>query len=352
MLVGLAIAVGIAQPAAAHSADVPVASDYRSAVTGISPPLPGLTVRSIEAGARLELVNHTGRTIEVLGYSGEPYLQIAPDGVYQNADSPATYINETLLGGVAPPPSAGAAMAPDWRWLSGTPAVVWHDQRVHWVQPQPPADVAADPTEPHHVRDWSVPLRDGVRLFAVTGTLDWVPPPSPATWWAGCLLGAAAVAGVGLLAGRRGMGTLAVVALAGGVAGLGYAVGTAMDTGALGGTGVLRALLVQQLWPVVCSVAALVAGGYALLARPAADLAVGLAGACLALFAGVPNAAVFAHAVVPMPGPGTLARVLVLLMVAGGVGLAGAAGLRMRGAVPTPARAAPQPQAAEKAAQN
>jgi hypothetical protein len=334
LLVGIAVALAVGQPASAHSADVPVASDYHTVVTGVSPPLPGLTVRTIEAGARLELVNNTGHTIEVLGYAGEPYLEVTQDGVYQNAASPSTYLNETLIGGVAPPTSAGAAMVPDWR--------------LHWVQPRPPSDVASDPTAPHRIREWSVPLRDGVRVFAITGTLDYVPPPSPAVWWAGCLLGAAAAAGIGLLAWRRALSVLAVVALAGGLAGLGYAVSTAMDTGALSGVGVLRALLVQQLWPVVCALAALAAGGYALLARPAADLAMGLSGACLALFAGVPNAAVFAHAVVPLLLPGTLARLLVLLMVAGGVGLAGAAGLRMRRSVPASARAAPQPARAEE----
>ena len=52
----------LAGPAAAHSADAPTATDYRVTVLGVNPPMPGLTVRAIEAGARLELVNHTSRT--------------------------------------------------------------------------------------------------------------------------------------------------------------------------------------------------------------------------------------------------------------------------------------------------
>ena len=50
-------------------------------VTGFTPAVPGLRIRTVEAGARLELVNHSGREIEVLGYSGEPYLLVKPDGL-------------------------------------------------------------------------------------------------------------------------------------------------------------------------------------------------------------------------------------------------------------------------------
>jgi hypothetical protein len=317
----------VASPAYAHGADAPTASDYRVTVTGISPAVPGLRIRTVEAGARLELVNHSGREIEVLGYSGEPYLLIRADGVWQNANSPSTYINESLSGGVAPPVTAGAAQPPAWQHLSGTPAVLWHDQRTHWTAPTAPADVLADPHQPHHLRNWSIPLRSGADDLALTGTLTWLPPPPATAWWAGALLLAAALAGLGLATGVRLLGAVSVGA---GLAALGYAVGVALDTGALGPAGVLRALLTGQPWPLLCALAALAAGGYALARRPAADLALGLAGACVALFAGFGNVAAFAHPVLPSRWPGPLARTLVLLSLAGGVGLALAVVLRLR----------------------
>ena len=43
-------------------------------MTAVSPAAAGLRVRAVEAGARLELTNHTGTTVEVLGYQNEPYL--------------------------------------------------------------------------------------------------------------------------------------------------------------------------------------------------------------------------------------------------------------------------------------
>src|SRR5438045_2738217 len=214
VLAGLVAALTVASPASAHGADVPAASDYRCVVTGLSAEVPGLTVRTVSAGTQLELVNHTGRAIEVLGYSGEPYLRVAPDGVYQNANSPATYLNQTLTGGPTPPASATASAPPAWQKLSGTPAVLWHDHRAHWMLPTKPPVVADDPGSPHRISSWSIPLRDGVRTFAVTGTLDWVPPPAPAVWWAGCLLLAGLVAGLGLLRARGALATAAGVAVA------------------------------------------------------------------------------------------------------------------------------------------
>lgn len=325
----MAVAAGLllgplaaAAPASAHSADAPTATDYRVTVLAVTPPMPGLTIRTIEAGARLELVNHTSHTIEVLGYSGEPYLRIGPDGVYQNDASPATYLNESLAGGVAPPATAGSAMPPLWTKLSSTPAVLWHDHRTQTTVP-----VTVSGPGVRRVLTWSVPLRDGVREFAVTGTLDAVPPPSAPTWWAACLLLAAVVGALGL---RRDLRAAAVASVAAGLAGVLYALGAGLDSGALAAAGVLRVMFAQQTWPLVCGLAAVGAGIYALLRRPAADLALGLAGACAAIFAGIGNAAVFAHAVTPLAWSGTVARLLVLAATAAGTGTVAATVLHAR----------------------
>jgi hypothetical protein len=115
----------------------------------------------------------------------------------------------------------------------------------------------------------------------------------------------------------------------------------ARDSGGLGALGAARALVAVQPWPLLCGLAALAAAGYAAARRPAADLALGLAGACLALFAGITNTAVFAHAVPPAPLSGGAARLLVLVCVAGGAGLAGPAALRLRTVAPAPTSTPP-----------
>ncbi|MFD0821024.1 hypothetical protein ACFQ0D_22580, partial [Micromonospora zhanjiangensis] len=191
--------LGVAAPAWAHASDAPDGTDYRTGVIGPAPAVPGLTARTVESGARLELTNRTGRTVEVLGYRGEPYLEIRPDGVYENVHSPATYLNQTLDGDTAVPTTADPALPPRWRRIGTEPVARWHDRRTHWTEETAPDQVRAAPDRPHRIRDWVVPLRDGTTVVELRGILDWLPPPDPAAWWAYALLGALAVAGLSLL---------------------------------------------------------------------------------------------------------------------------------------------------------
>ncbi|MGH9032785.1 MAG: hypothetical protein ACRDZV_11725, partial [Acidimicrobiia bacterium] len=91
-----AAATGLAAaPAAAHGTSGPDATNYETRVHEISPPTPGLSVRAIDLGERLELRNTTGTDVVVLGYHDEPYLRVGPDGVFENRRSPAAYLNES-----------------------------------------------------------------------------------------------------------------------------------------------------------------------------------------------------------------------------------------------------------------
>ncbi|MFK3980025.1 hypothetical protein ACI2K4_06530 [Micromonospora sp. NPDC050397] len=342
---GLLGALAVGAPAFAHGADAPDGTDYRTEVTGLAPALPGVTVRAIEAGARLELTNRTGRTIEVLGYDGEPYLEVRPDGTYENRNSPTTYVNQTLDADSAVPATADSTLPPDWRRIDTEPVVRWHDRRTHWVEQGRPPQVVADPDRTHRVRDWVVPMRDGVTPMELRGTLDWVPPPNPGSWWLATVVGALLLGTLGVLPADRRPGRTVTAVLAGGfaLAGLGavtLAVARELDAGAVGVGGVLTGLLAGQIWPVLTGLGAVTAGAYALARRPAADFALALSGACLALFAGVANAAVFGRSVAPVPWPAVSARLLVAVVIVVGVGGALAGVLRLRAA---PQEVAPDP---------
>ncbi|MFJ6195475.1 hypothetical protein [Micromonospora sp. NPDC092111] len=326
-----------AAPAYAHGADAPDGTDYRTKVVGLTPARPGLTVRAVEAGARLELVNHTGRDVEVFGYSGEPYLRIGPGGVYENTRSPATYLNRTLAGDTALPAAADPAAAPQWRKVADDQRVRWHDQRTRWRESGVPAQVAADPAREHRVRDWAVPLRDGTEPVEIRGTLDWVPPPDPYPWWVAAALGFLVVGAAGLLpagspGGTRALRAVGAVLALGGVAAVAMVVGRELDAGAEGVGGVLLGLLAGQVWPMLTGLGALAAGGYALARRPAADFALALAGACLALFVGFANLTVLSRAVAPVPWSGTTARLLLTVVLVAGAGAVGAGVLRLHAA--------------------
>lgn len=339
-----------AGPAFAHGADAPDATDYRAEVTGLTPARSELTIRTVEAGARLELINGTGRDVEVLGYSGEPYLRVGPNGVYENTRSPATYLNRTISGDTQLPPEADPAATPVWRRISGGQSVRWHDQRALWLESAPPAQVAADPERRHRVRDWVVPLRDGDATVEVRGTLDWMPPPDAYPWWVAATLGFLAIGAAGLApAGSRALRGVGVLLALGGATAVAFTVGRELDAGAEGLGGVLLGLLSGQTWALLTGLGAIAAGGYALARREAADFALALAGACLALFAGFANLAVLSRSVVPLPWPATSARVMVVLILATGAGAVAAGILRLHAASrpttphPTPTPTAPAP---------
>ena len=55
------VATGLSQPASAHSVAGISGTNFLTTIKGVSPAIPGLTVRPVEAGSRIELVNETGR---------------------------------------------------------------------------------------------------------------------------------------------------------------------------------------------------------------------------------------------------------------------------------------------------
>jgi hypothetical protein len=188
----------------------------------------------------------------------------------------------------------------------------------------------------HHVSDWQVPLRDGTTTLQITGTLDWVPPPDPGTWWATVLLLAAAIAALGLVAPAassptaRGVRTvLAGAACTVGLVTAGYPLLVAADN-AEPGAGSLALALLSQVLPVLVGLALIAAGGFVLARREVGDFGLATAGVCAALFLGAANGAVFLHGVTPITADGWWARLAIATILSGGIGLAGAGVLRMR----------------------
>src|SRR5688572_29582855 len=95
--------VGIsAVPASAHSVSGVSATNLQTNLRSVTPAVPGLKVKVVESGSRLEVSNKSGKEIIVIGYKDEPFLRIGPDGVFQNKLSTTTYISKTREG-VEPP---------------------------------------------------------------------------------------------------------------------------------------------------------------------------------------------------------------------------------------------------------
>jgi hypothetical protein len=154
---------------------------YRSNITGVAPSVPGLSLEVLEFADRLLLTNHTGRTVTIYGYQGEPYARVLADGTAeQNTRSPATYLNTSFYGNVTVPASASPSAPPHWVVVDRTGQFEWHDHRIHWMSPLTPPQVK-DKGKRTLIFDWQVPIRVGAQMGAVNGQLFWTPESSRAS---------------------------------------------------------------------------------------------------------------------------------------------------------------------------
>jgi hypothetical protein len=171
-----------AAPASAHTVGGLAASNYRTEVRGIDPPIPGVTARVVDRGNQIELANRGTEEITVLGYQNEPYLRIGPAGVFENERSPSTFSNRSTAPPARIPSRYDTAARPEWRRISSRPVATFHDHRAHWSGGDPPA-VRRDKGRRQVVTpNWQVPITVGNRTSILSGSIEWVPGPSPLPW--------------------------------------------------------------------------------------------------------------------------------------------------------------------------
>ncbi|BCY12826.1 hypothetical protein L3i22_079140 [Actinoplanes sp. L3-i22] len=269
-LVAGAIVLGAAGPASAHAGGL-VATDARSRVVAITPAIPGLTVVAIEDGAKLRLTNDTGGPITIGGID----RVVAPGSALTWADSRSTPENKNIDFG--------------------------------------------------RTADWSLPLDANGTPVTVTGVLTGERPPNPLPWWGLAIVAAVAVP---VIARRLHRADL-LLAAAGGIAmaaSVAHVTGStlAVESAPLAGTFLNAAGINLLSWPL------LLGGAWvALRGRPAGLLAV-CAGAALTAVFVFPDVTAFHRAVLPFAGPPVVERVLVVLALGlgAGVAVAGASVLR------------------------
>ena len=320
-----------ALPASAHSVSGVSATNLQTNLRSVTPTLPGLKVKVVESGSRIEVTNKTGREVLVLGYKDEPYLRIGPDGVFQNRLSPATYINKTRQGQEPTEAARNAKVGDtDWEKISSEPLARWHDHRIHWMSPNDPPEARAEPGKRHVINaEWVVPIKAGAETVSVKGDLVWEPGPSALPWYllivvllvavvllgrsAGWAAGLAAVTGV-LVA----IDVFHVLGLGLANAGdLGYRLGKAFSGSPFAvvgwAVGVLAVVWLLRRGPDGLPLAA-------------------LAGLEIALVGGISDLTALTRSEVPFQFGAGLARLAVAASVGIGFGLAIAAALRLGGA--------------------
>jgi hypothetical protein len=344
-LVVAALALGIvgvnAAPAGAHGLGGLSPTNYDSVLQSVTPSVPGLHVRITDLGTKVELTNTGAREVVVLGYAGEPYLRVGPKGVFENTRSPATFLNRSTTITGSAPKSADAEAKPVWRRVSTGTTASWHDHRAHFMGGDDPPEVVRHPDQRRVVDNWEIPMRAGNEDVVARGQLIYVPPPSPWPWVAGAVLIAALVV---VLSRTRAWRTVFVVAL--------VLLTLTEMLHVIGLWDASTASFGTKLGESAYSLAGIALGllGLGWIWRKGTESAVPLvlvATIFLFVAGGLADVTSLGSSQVPSTFSPGLARVLVMLTLGLGAGLAVAAAWRLRPSSPTrpPARP-PRPRSA------
>ena len=268
-----------AQPAAAHAGGLrPLA--YRSTVTGIVPPVPGLQATMVNNGTELELRNGSDSVVTVLAAAAGPAPRVVLPGQ----------------------------------------TVRYRDPRTGWPadaeRPGSPVPDRATATDGGTRRDWQVPILAGSGQATITGELRWPEAPEP-LWWSALIL---ALAAGGHLLGRSrwwrpGLAVAAVLVTA---ANIGHITGSVL---AVTGADFVPLFLGASGVGLVCWPLAAIAVIAAVRGRPATAFAAAVAGAALVV-AGIPDYDSFRYAQLPFAGPADLDRLALAVTLGGGARLA------------------------------
>jgi hypothetical protein len=330
----IAVVVATAAPASAHTAAGPRPTNYRTTLRSVTPRIAKVHVRVVDLGNKLELTNRKAIDVVVLGYDGEPYLRVGPNGVYENLRSPATYLNRTRTGTTPVPAIARKSRAsspPRWHRVSSGHTAIWHDHRIHWMGAAPPAAVQRDPASFHRITArWVVPMRVDGRPVAITGRLDWVPGPSG--WpWLPVILGSIAVGFAAASRKRTGAAIAVVVVLVG--IDLAHTITAEVMRP---GTDAVKTL--QFFGDNFVSVVVWVAAALTIRALRRGDVVAKygliLIGAMVALSPGLSDLSALWKSQLPTVGPYLLARAEVAVGLGLGLGVVAGALLALRRAVP------------------
>ena len=187
--------------ASAHSAGNSPSSNYVSTVKSVTPSSATFTVRTIEAGSRVELRWKSGPRLEIADYDGYPYLRIGPSGVEENQQSYAVYLNKDRMGATPIPANLKPDGAPVWKRISAQPVARWHDHRVHWMGTVRPDTVKANPGRRATIQPFTFDVKQASKTFRVSGILEWVPGPNAAGFIVGAAVLALTALGLALWAG-------------------------------------------------------------------------------------------------------------------------------------------------------
>lgn len=337
------LVVGSAPQANAHSAGNAPSSNYVARIAEITredgvalrPGEISFDLRSIEATSRLELTWRGGPELSIPDYDGNPYLRVGREGVFENEQSRAVYLNRDRNGATNVPENLNPSGPPVWKRLSSKPVARWHDHRGHRMGGDPP-QVRTAPDKAHLVQRETVTILSGASpdgrttadtvAYEATVEVRWVPGPSKLPWIAGSAVLAIGVAAMSAVVGRSDRGRtrlrpvvlVCVVALV--IADVVHLIGIS-----LGIRGTFSQGLTRMIGIGFPSFAAWIASaiGMILFLRKRADglYLVTFGAGLMAMVGGFADLSALSSTSVPFAFPTTVARIVITLTIGFGVGL-------------------------------
>lgn len=319
-----ATVVSLADPASAHTLSGVQATNYRSRITAVAPAVPGLSVRLLDLGRKVQVTNRSAQTVLILGYQNEPYLRVGPAGTFVNRKAPSYFLNrQASTATLRSVPKAYSATAnPIWFRTGSGRTVTWPDRRTRQEGSDPPA-VAANRGRQVAVSTWNLAMAHGGAPVTVTGSITYVPPPNGWGWLAVTVAALAVTAALGLL-GRWHLAIAAALSL---VVALNVvdAVGSAAISGGSGWALALRVLPSLPVWLLaIFSVAAVERqseGGL---------VAAAVVGFLVAAFNGLGGVSSLVRSQVPFAWDANLSRLATALALGIGFGALGAVAVVFR----------------------
>lgn len=179
-VIAMATVLAILNPgaASAHVLKGQYANNWATAITSVSPSVPGLTATVTTDGQSVTVTYVGSQIVTIDGYFNEPYLRITPTGLEQNTNSPSVELNQSQnIGSLGD--GSGLNKAPAWKVVSSQRVATWHDHRVHWMDNNPPPVAQKDPGHNHLVKTWTINMSVGSTKATINGTLTWLKWTAP-----------------------------------------------------------------------------------------------------------------------------------------------------------------------------
>jgi hypothetical protein len=170
----LALVALPAPPASAHAGDGLTQVIFER----MSPTVPGINVTvAYSANYQLLVTNTSQEVIRFLADSGEPFLQIGPEGVLANLASPTFYNSNVPEGLQRFPDQAkpGPDVPPIWRKVAAQPSWGWYDHRLHPAEQYVPAAIQKA-NKLAVLGTWKVPFEYGGQRGELQGRFEFRPP--------------------------------------------------------------------------------------------------------------------------------------------------------------------------------